>query len=62
VWLAQDGGSPSLVRGPYAIFTRPVNMPQFEADRLAAAFADVINANVNVPVPAALADGNPQAQ
>ncbi len=61
VWLASDGGSPSLVRGPFAIFTRPVNMPQSEADRLAAAFADVIGANVNVPVPPALADGPSQA-
>ena len=60
-WLASDGGSPSLVRGPFAIFTRPVNMPQSEADRLAAAFADVIGANVNVPVPPALADGPSQA-
>ena len=61
VWLASDGGTPSRVRGPVAIITRPVNMPQSEVDRLAAAFADIIAANVNVPVPPALADGNKQA-
>lgn len=62
LWLANDAGSPSLVRGPYAIFTRPINMPQAEVDRLALALADIVNANVNVPVPPSLASGNQQPQ
>lgn len=62
VWPAHEGSSEALVRGPYAIYSRPVNMPQTEADRLAAAFADVINANLKVPMPPALADGQKQVQ
>ena len=53
VALVPDGGSPgALIKGHWAIHTRPVNVPQFEADRLAAALAELLDGDA--PVPASL--------
>lgn len=50
--------TPAFKKGPYAIFVSPQNVPQFEADRLGAAFAELVNAKA--PVPASLSDGSEQ--
>ncbi|MDP1823169.1 MAG: hypothetical protein Q8L48_08010 [Archangium sp.] len=50
--VSKEGSPGAVIKGPYAIWTRPVNVPQAEADRLAAALAALIDADR--PVPASL--------
>ncbi len=53
----KGGSSGGLLKGPYAIYARPRNVPQFEADRVAAALADLLSTRVDLPIPAALSGG-----